>query len=47
MFKYLEGHDKQISKEGENLIKLAFEQKRNFSSDIVNFKEEINFPAMS
>jgi hypothetical protein len=36
------------TKEGESFITKAFEHKGNFSNDpIVNFKEEINIPAIA
>jgi len=35
------------NKEGETFITKAFDQKKNFSNDIVSFKEEINLPAVA
>lgn len=46
MFNYLSS-TRQNSKEGESLITKAFDQKGNISSDIVNFKEEVNLPAVA
>jgi|TARA_B110000305_G_scaffold236076_1_gene296826 tetratricopeptide (TPR) repeat protein len=46
MFNYLSS-TRQNSKEGESLITKAFDQKGNISSDIVNFKEEVNQPAVA
>jgi len=46
MFNYLSS-TRHNSKEGESLITKAFDQKGNISSDIVNFKEEINLPAVA
>ena len=35
------------SREGDSLITKAFDQRGSFSSDIVNFKDEINLPAVA
>ena len=45
MFNYL-GNSKN-TREGESLITKAFEQKSSISTDIINFKEEINLPAVA
>ena len=34
-------------KNGETFVQKAVENKSNYSTDIVNFKEEINLPAMA
>jgi hypothetical protein len=41
MFKFLE------HKQGDSFIQKALENKSNYSTDLVNFKEEINLPAMA
>ena len=45
MFNFLDSGN--ITREGESFITKAFDQKGNFSNDIVNFKEEINIPAVA
>lgn len=35
------------TREGESFITKAFEQKGNFTTDVINFKEEINLPAVA
>jgi hypothetical protein len=45
MFNFL--HSGSSTREGESFISKAFDQKGNFSNDIVNFKEEVNLPAVA
>ena len=45
MFNFLNSGN--TTREGESFITKAFDQKGNFSTDIVNFKEEINIPAVA
>lgn len=45
MFNFLQSGSS--TREGESFITKAFDQKGNFSNDIVNFKEEINMPAVA
>lgn len=35
------------SRDGDSFITKAFDQRGSFSSDIVNFKDEINLPAVA
>lgn len=45
MFNFL--NSGSATREGESFITKAFDQKVSFSNDIVNFKEEINMPAVA
>ena len=45
MFNFLTSN--RSSREGDSFITKAFDQRGSFSSDIVNFKDEINLPAVA
>jgi hypothetical protein len=45
MFNYL--GSSRNTREGESFITKAFEHRGSISTDIINFKEEINFPAVA
>ena len=45
MFNFLTSS--RSSREGDSFITKAFDQRGSFSSDIVNFKDEINLPAVA
>ena len=48
MFNYLSNNsDKSQFKEGETFLKTAQEFRKNFPSDTVTFREEINLPAVA
>lgn len=45
MFNFLQSGNS--TKEGETFISKAFDQKGNFSNDVITFKDEINVPAVA